>query len=192
MLKRYDGVMQEQLKCGIIVKVDPWTTKGMLKHYIPHHAVITPQKTTTKICIVYDGLSKTKRENKSLNECVLQGPVILEDLCGLLLRFRTHKIGLASDIEKAFLQVGLQEMEFDITQFLWLKDLNIPQAESNIQIPPFGAVSSPFLLGATILYHFKKKETEVAKKIERDICMNNVITGENSTKKLWHFTMKPN
>ena len=160
-----------------------------MKHYIPHHAVITPQKTTTKICIVYDGPAKTKRENKSLNECLLQGPVILEDLCGLLLRFRTHKIGLASDIEKAFLQVGLQEMEFDITRFLWLKDLNIPHAESNIQIlrftrVPFGAISSPFLLGATILYHLKKKETEVAKKIERDICMNNVITGENSTKKL--------
>ena len=56
---------------------------------------------------------------------------------------------------------------------------------------PFGVISSPFLLGATILYHLKKKETEVAKKIERDIYMDNVITGENSTK-LWHFTMKPN
>ena len=88
--------------------------------------VITPQKTTTKIHIVYDGSVKTKRENKSLNECLLRGPVILEDLCGLLLRFRMHKIALASDIKKAFLQVGLQEKKCVVTQFLWLKDLNIP------------------------------------------------------------------
>ena len=160
-----------------------------MKHYLPPHAVITRQKTTTKILIVYDGSARTKRENKSLNECLLQRPVILEDLCGLLLRFRTHKIGLASDLEKAFLQVGLQEMERDVTLFLWLKDLNIPQAENNLQVlrftrVPFGVIPSPFLLGATILYHLKKKETEVAKKIERDIYMDNVITGENSTKKL--------
>ena len=124
-MKRYDAVIQEQLKRGIIEKVDHRTTKGKLKQYIPHHAVIRPQKTMTKIRIVYDGSAKTKRENKSLNECLLRGPVILEDICGLLLRFRTHKIGLASDIEKAFLQVGLQETECDVTPFLWLKDLKI-------------------------------------------------------------------
>ena len=121
-LKKYDAVIQEQLKRGIIEKVDHRTIEGKLKCYIPHHAVITPQKAPTKIRIVYDGSAKTKRENKSLNECHLRGLVILEDLCGLLLRFRTHKIGLASDIEKAFLQVGLQEMEHDVTWFLWLKD----------------------------------------------------------------------
>ena len=99
---------------------------------------------------------------------------------------------MASDIEKAFLQVGLQEIERDVTRFLWLKDLNIPQTENNLQIlrftrVPFGVISSPFLLGATILYHLKKKETEVAKKIERDIYMDNVITGENSTNKAVAF-----
>ena len=107
-----------QLKRGIIEKGDHRTTEGKLKHYISHHAVITPQKTMTKIHIVIDGSAKTKRENKCLNECLLRGPVILEDLCGLLLQFRMRKIGLASDIEKAFLQVRLQETERDITRFL--------------------------------------------------------------------------
>ena len=99
---------------------------------------------------------------------------------------------MASDIEKAFLQVGLQETERDVTRFLWLKDLNIPQAKNNLQIlrftrVPFGVISSPFLLGATILYHLKRKETEAAKKIERDIYMDKVITGENSTNKALTF-----
>ena len=48
---------------------------------------------------------------------------------------------------------------------------------------PFGVISSPFLLGATILYHLKTKKTDVARKIERGIYLDNVITGENSTKK---------
>ena len=70
-LKRYDAVIQEQLKHGIIEKVDHRTTEGELKHYILYHAIITPQKTTTKIRIVYDCSAKPKRENKSLNECLL-------------------------------------------------------------------------------------------------------------------------
>ena len=83
-------------------------------------------------------------------------------------------------------------MECEVTRFLWLKDLNIPQAENNLQILRFtrvlfGVISSPFLLGATILCHLKKKETEVAKKVERDIYMDNVITGENSTNKAVTF-----
>ena len=82
-LKRYDTVIQEQLEHKIIEKVGHSNAEGKLKHYIPHHAVITSQKTTTKIRIVYDGSAKTKRENKSLNECLLRGSVILEDLCGL-------------------------------------------------------------------------------------------------------------
>ena len=73
------------------------------KHYIPHHVVLKPDSATTKMRIVYDASAKTKKGNKSINECLYRSPVILEDLCGLLLRFRTKKIGIVSDIEKAFL-----------------------------------------------------------------------------------------
>ena len=77
-LKKYDSIIQEQIDRGIVEKIDHQTTEGELKHYIPHHAVITPQKSTTKLRIVYDGSAKTKRGNKSLNECLLRGPVILD------------------------------------------------------------------------------------------------------------------
>jgi len=37
------------------------------------------------------------------------------DMCGMLLRFRTYYIAILADIEKAFLQIGIQEHERDIT-----------------------------------------------------------------------------
>ena len=43
----------------------------------------------------------------SLNECLHRGPVILPDLCGILIRFRIYPIVVLADIEKAFLQVGI-------------------------------------------------------------------------------------
>ena len=85
-----------------------------MKHYIPHHPVITPLKSTTKVRIVYDASAKTRQSNKSLNECLYRGPVILPSLLGLLLRFRLSAIGIVSDVEKAFLNVGLQVHDRDV------------------------------------------------------------------------------
>ena len=52
----------------------------------------------------------------SLNECLYPGPVILGDLCALLMRFQSPKVVLVADIEKAFLQVCLQEKGRDVTR----------------------------------------------------------------------------
>ena len=66
----YSAIIQEQLERGIIEKVCNKSEQGTVKHYIPHHAVITPTKSTTKVRVVYDALAKTRQTNKSLNECL--------------------------------------------------------------------------------------------------------------------------
>jgi len=68
----------------------------------PNHAVVTPQKTTTQLRVVYDASAKTKKENNSLIDCLFRGPVMLHDLTGILMRFRMHRIALVADTEKAF------------------------------------------------------------------------------------------
>jgi len=186
ILGKYDNIIQEQLKNGIIEKVCDDSNQNM-KHYIPHHAVITPQKSTTKLRIVYDASAKTRKTNHSLNDCLYRGPVLLNDLCGIMLRFRMHEIAMVADIEKAFLQIGLQKGERDVTRFLWLKDYT-----QNVHDPgniteyrfcrvPFGVVSSPFLLGATIEHHLDKYQDEqMARKLKRNIYVDNLITGTDS------------
>ena len=47
---------------------------------------------------------------------------MLNDMCGLLMRFRLHQIAIVPDIEKTFLQIGLQPNRRGVTRFLWLKD----------------------------------------------------------------------
>ena len=107
LLEKYNSIIHEQLAKGIIERVESFKEDNeKRKHYIPHHAVITPEKTTTKTRNVYDASAKIKRSVKSLNECLYRGPVILEDLCGLFLRFRMKKIGLVSDIEKNLFTSG--------------------------------------------------------------------------------------
>ena len=91
LMKHYDTIIQDQLDKEIIEKVNS-TFKGGTTHYLPHHAVINPLKTTTKLPLVYDASARTRNENQSLNECLYRGPVMLDDLCGLLMRVRTLQL----------------------------------------------------------------------------------------------------
>ena len=147
--------------------------------------MLTPNKATTKVRIVYDASSKVGSDMSSLNECLHRGPVILPDLCGLLIRFRMYPIVVLADIEKAFLQVGIQDAEQDVTHFLWLRDPAKLDTEDNLITyrfcgVPFGLICSPFLLGATIKFHLQKEGTPLALHILRNIYVDNVMIGINS------------
>ena len=49
--------------------------------------------------------------------CLFRGPIDLLDMFGILLRFRIYTIVVLADIEKAFLQISIQEYERDVTRF---------------------------------------------------------------------------
>lgn len=63
---------------------------------------------------------------------------------------------------------------------LWLKDPSKPTLENNVQVlgftrVPFGMISSPFLLAATIRNHLTKAGTPIAQQIADNIYVDNVI-----------------
>ena len=89
--------------------------------FLPHHAVIKQERTTTKLRIVFDGSARSN-QSLSLNECLYKGPILQNDLAGMLLRFRIGTIAMTGDLEEAFLQVEMQESNRDYLKFLWIKD----------------------------------------------------------------------
>ena len=150
---------------------------GERKHYIPHHAVFTPD--------VNDASAKRKKTNLSLNECLHRGSVILEDLYGLLLGFRMKRTGIIADIEKAFLQTALQPKERDVTRFLWLRDIKQRALPNNLVTYqftriPFGIISSPLLLGATIKHHLTPKANQPDHHLNDDFYVDNLINGADN------------
>lgn len=126
-------------------------------HYLPHHAVIRQDKETTKLRIVYDASAKSN--GPSLNDCLYTGPKFDQKIMDILLRFRTHRVALTGDIEKAFLMVSIADKDRDVLRFLWIDDVTKDQPEISIlrfTRVVFGISSSPFLLNATIRHHVEK------------------------------------
>ena len=61
--EQYDSIIQDLLGRGVIEKVNENRTDKII-HYLPHHGVINPQKTTTLLRVVYDASSKVKKKKK--------------------------------------------------------------------------------------------------------------------------------
>ncbi|GFT63108.1 integrase catalytic domain-containing protein [Trichonephila clavipes] len=104
----YEQVLVDWEKEGIIEKIVQDEPKiGGKFHYLPHRPVFK-ENSTTKICPVFDG-SAHHRKSCSLKDCVEKRPNLIGMIRAILNRFRLGKIGVISDIRKAFLQISLHK-----------------------------------------------------------------------------------
>ena len=149
-------------------------------HYIPHHAVLK-DSTTTPLRVVSD-CSFKQGEEPSLNDCLQPGPPLLNDLTGILLRFRLHQYAITADIEKAFLHVNLDQADRDATRFYWLSNTDDPESEFIVyrfKSVMFGATSSPFILNATLNKHLTQSTDQVSMDMLRNLYVDDLASGTN-------------
>ena len=126
-VKMYSDIIIEQEKRVFTERVThPETTVGTC-HYLPHHAVFK-ESATTPIRVVWDCSCRQSQEHHSLNDSLLPGPPILNDLTAILPRFPRHTFGFATDTERAFLNIKLDEQDRDATRFFWLIYLSDPNS----------------------------------------------------------------
>ena len=76
--------------------------------YLPHHAVTNPNE-PGKVRRVSNAASVFK--GNSLNSNLLTSPDLINNLVGLLLRFRENPVAISADIEAMFMQVGIIEKD---------------------------------------------------------------------------------
>ncbi|XP_039762492.1 uncharacterized protein LOC120635541 [Pararge aegeria] len=108
--------------------------------YLPHFAVIHPQK--EKLRVVFDAAERTN--GKSLNDALLSGPDLLQSLFGVLIRFRQGPVAVAADIKEMFLRIVIREEDRDSLRFLWKEnETDAEPKEYRMKSLIFGATSSP-------------------------------------------------
>ncbi|XP_053395751.1 uncharacterized protein LOC128555938 [Mercenaria mercenaria] len=176
-----DEIIADQEKRSFIEKVPEVELQRDDRqiHYIPHHPV-KKDSDTTPVRIVYDCSSHQSKEVPSLNDCLQLTPTALNDLTTLLVRFRLHKFAVSTDIEKAFLHVGLHGSDRDVTRFLWLldpSDVHSPLQTYRFKAVLFGATCSPFILNATLQKHLQENSQNWASKTTKnDLYVDNIIS----------------
>ena len=91
------------------------TYKGPV-HYISHHEVVRPEK-TTPIRIVLN--SSASFQGHRLNDYWMKGPDLLNSLFGVTLRFRENEVAITGDISKMYHRVLIPEKDQHVHRYLW-------------------------------------------------------------------------
>nr|XP_050043852.1 uncharacterized protein LOC126541213 [Dermacentor andersoni] len=156
LLERYNAVIRQYLELGHAEVVPKSVPIDRATYYMPHRQVIREESLTTKLRVVFDASSHAQGF-PSLNDFLDKGVNLNPELLQVLLRFRWFPVAINSDIEKAFLQIEIQETDRDASRFLWFDAIPVTQnsniVEWRMTRVPFGSTSSPFLLMATIHHH---------------------------------------
>ncbi|WKY06766.1 hypothetical protein Q1695_006726 [Nippostrongylus brasiliensis] len=97
--EQYAKSIDDHLAADFIEEVDEFVFDDPRVYYIPHQAVVKESSSTTKLRVVFDATSKA-RGACSVNDCLHQGPALLPELVGILLRARLHRFLLIADVDK--------------------------------------------------------------------------------------------
>ena len=191
ILKEYDRTIKDQLEKGIIEAVPDGESQPAQTHYLPHHPVVRQDRTTTKLRVVYDASAKS--DGPSLNECLHKGPKFNQLILDLLLRFRSYRVALTADVEKAFLMIAVDDKDRDVFRFIWVDDIN--KEDPKLQIyrltrVVFGVSSSPFLLNATIKFHlesFMESHQLVVERLLQSTYVDDIVSGASTEDEAFEF-----
>ncbi|XP_055622043.1 uncharacterized protein LOC129773533 [Toxorhynchites rutilus septentrionalis] len=113
-------------------------------YYMPHHAVLKPDSTSTKLRVVFDA-SCPSSSGISLNAALMVGPVVQDDLYSIILRFRLHKYAIIADIEKMYRMINVDPADYHLQRILWRDDPSEPIRTFELTTVTYGTSPAPYL-----------------------------------------------
>ncbi|XP_008180316.1 uncharacterized protein LOC100571864 [Acyrthosiphon pisum] len=146
--------------------------------YLPHHAVKNENSKTTKLRVVFDASCKTE-SGYSLNDTLLKGPVIQDELLYIISRFRTHKFVLTADIQKMYRQVLVTKQDSEKQRILWRADPSLPIQIYRLTTLTYGTVPASFLATACLrkISELESSYVKACEAIRNDFYMDDFLSG---------------
>ena len=182
--KAYDQQIQEMVQMGFARKLSDHEMESYSGpvHYIPHHAVLRPDKKSTPIRIVFN--SSSVYAGQSLNDFWMKGPDLLNNLFGVILRFRQKPVAVCADISKMYHRVLIPESDQHVHRFLW-RDLQ-PDRKPDVyvmQVVTFGDKPAPAMAQTALRLTAEEGRThspEAAEVLKRDTYMDDICTSTDT------------
>lgn len=148
---QYDKVLQEYLELGHMTEIPSDSHISLLSnYYLPHHAVIKAESTTTKVRVVFNASSATSN-GLSLNDVLHTGPALQADLILLLHKWRFYKYVFNADIQQMYRQILVQPDNRNFQRIFYRSNPNEPIKEYSLNTVTFGVNCAPYLAIRTIL-----------------------------------------
>lgn len=149
-LKReYTKVIKDYINQNHMEKIPEREKDTKLSVYLPHHAVIRNDKETSNTRVVFDASCKGLN-NISLNEELLVGPQLQEDLRNLLTRWRMKHVCFMADVQQMYRQILVTEKDADFQRIVWRANEAEDLQEYRLLRVTFGTAPAPYLAVRTL------------------------------------------
>lgn len=184
--KRYHEDIQNYLDSGHMTLCESNIDDG---YFLPHHAVVREESTTTKQRTVYDGSAKTTN-GYSLNDRLLNGPTIQPELFDTFMRWRTFKIALVTDIAKMYRQIRVAPEDRKYQKIVWRFSENEPIKVYELNTVTFGTKTAPYLaIETTFKLADLEKENfpEASKRVKKDFYVDDGLSGADTPEEAKHL-----
>lgn len=114
-------------------------------HYvIPHHCVMKPESSSTKLRVVFDASAKST-SGHSLNDILMIGPTVQPDLFSIVANFRMHRYVFTGDISKMYRQISVEPADRMLQLILWRAQHDLPLQIYQLNTVTYGTASAPYL-----------------------------------------------
>lgn len=145
--------------------------------YLPHHAVVREDKETTKVRVVFDASCKGIN-NVSLNDDLLIGPKLQQDLRHILMRWRCHPVCFVADLVKMYRQVLTTDTDFQ--RILWRFSPDEPIRHYKLLTLTFGTACAPYMAVKALQQLAKDNEAKLPRAANitlHDYYMDDLLSG---------------
>lgn len=141
--QQYTEFIDEYIQLGHCQEVTHPTSQAP-HYYIPHFAVTNENSTTTRTRVVFDASCHTD-SGISLNETLMVGPKLQDDLVIHLVRFRLKKYVVTGDVSKMYRQILVHPDDRRYQYILWKRPNETAPHVYELNTVTYGTACAPFL-----------------------------------------------
>ncbi|KAM9744581.1 uncharacterized protein ACNS7B_011726 [Menidia menidia] len=158
--------------------------------YVSHLIAPNPHSVTTPVRLVWNSSQKFK--GISMNDLLIKGPDVLNQIRAVLLRFREGTYAALGDIKKMYNSVWLEEREVHLHRFIW-RDSEEEEVEDyaitrvNIGDKPAGCIAQLAMRETANLPSFIHLEEE-RQVLQNNSYVDDILTSHNDPDRLKEIT----
>ncbi|XP_065079563.1 uncharacterized protein LOC135702458 isoform X2 [Ochlerotatus camptorhynchus] len=161
--------------CEIKEDEDP---AGIQTYYLPHHCVLKPSSSSTKLRVVFDATAKAS--GLSLNDVLMTGSNSQSDLFSIVLRFRTHIIVFSVDGSKMYRQILIDPSQTQYQRIFWRGSPSEALQVLELLTVTYGTSAASFLAVRSLIQLARDEianHPEAAEVILYDSYMDDILSG---------------
>ncbi|XP_062534641.1 uncharacterized protein LOC134203810 [Armigeres subalbatus] len=135
--RRYGDFIRDYIRLGHARILNDSEKDAVGAYYLPHHCILKPDSSTTKLRVVFDASAKTTT-NLSLNDVLMEVPAVQSPLFDILLRWRLHKYVFSTDVQRMYEQVKVNDEHTKYQRCVWRDERSQPLMDLELQRVTYG------------------------------------------------------